>query len=900
MKTVMAIDVISNRLFHLHTQNTSYIFDLTSRGLLRHLYYGKRINRTEDFLMTAEAAESNLHSSADRSMEEISFFGTLRFNETSVKLRFFDGTADFRGCAAGHIVNDNKLIVTLRDIYYPLTVELHYEVFEDTDIIKRFTRVVNNGKEDIVFERIYSSEFGIPENDLNIINFGGTWAAEFQRKSDSLCGGKKVYENLRGTTGHVVNPCFIVHKNADENSGSVYFGCLAYSGNYKITAEATPYEYTKILMGISDTDFSKTLAASESFDTPAAYIGYTENGFADMSLKMHSFCRKYIMPQGLAETPLKVLYNSWCATGFNVTCEEQKQLAEKAAALGAEMFVVDDGWFGVRNNDRQGLGDWYADRTKFPNDISELIEHVHNLGMSFGLWVEPEMVNEDSEFFRSHPELIYRFPNRTPITARHQLVLDLTREEVAEFIIDTLDRLLTDYNIEYIKWDMNRYISETVTENPKEMWDKHIRNLYHIVDEIRRRHPNVEFEACASGGGADIPEWGLGIWYRNVSSSGDKDWLAMAKKFKEQDIPCSVFGLEPGWQSKAYSCSYVWSPERAANHKEFLKQMKDMGYRVNMWEHAFVHPSSPIYDSIEKFSGDYDVWKGLVPDFSMPETRKAFTDYHKKNIVDEGVSGFKLDECDGSDFTNGWSFPNSAEFPSGLDGEQMHSLIGILYQQTINSMFKEPSMHQVRNSHALASPYPFVLYSDLYGHKDYIRGMANMGFSGLLWMPEVRIADSVKDLIRRIQTVILSPLAQIDAWYIPNPPWEQINRAKNNAGEIMENHEEVTNMCRELFKFRYKLVPYLKEAFDRYRDEGIPPFRALVVDYPKDAETYNIEDQYMMGDKYMAAPLTAESDTRRFYIPETGWKHYKTGEVYEKGWHEKTFELMELPLFVKS
>ena len=451
--------------------------------------------------MIPEVAESNLHSAADRTMEEISFFGTLRFNETSVKLRFSDGTADFRGCAAGHIADGNKLTVIIKDIHYPLTVELHYEVFEESDIIKRYTRVVNNGTDDIVFDRIYSSELGIPETDLNIINFGGTWAAEFQQKSDSLRGGKKVYENLRGSAGHVVNPCFIVHKNASEDSGAVYFGCLAYSGNYKITVEAMPYEYTKILAGISDTDFSKTLAASESFDAPAAYIGYTENGFADMSLKMHSFCRRYIMPESLAEKPLKVLYNSWCATGFNVTCAEQKLLAEKAAALGAEMFVVDDGWFGVRNNDLQGLGDWYADKSKFPNDISELIEYVHKLGMSFGLWVEPEMVNEDSEFFRSRPDLIYRFPNRTPITARHQLVLDLTREEVVKFIIDTLDRLLTDYDIEYIKWDMNRYISETVTENPKEMWDKHIRNLYHIIDEIRRRHPKVEFEACASGGG---------------------------------------------------------------------------------------------------------------------------------------------------------------------------------------------------------------------------------------------------------------------------------------------------------------------------------------------------------------------------------------------------------------
>jgi alpha-D-xyloside xylohydrolase len=401
-----------------------------------------------------------------------------------------------------------------------------------------------------------------------------------------------------------------------------------------------------------------------------------------------------------------------------------------------------------------------------------------------------------------------------------------------------------------------------------------------------------------SGGGADFPEWAFGIWYRNFGKSTSDDWLNTARKFKEQGIPCSVFGLEPGWQSASYSCSYVWDGERAKNYKDFLKLAKEMGFRVNLWEHAFVHPSSPIYNKLSAHSGDYEVWKGLVPDFADGEARRIFADYHKK-IVAEGISGFKLDECDGSDFTNGWSFPNSAEFPSGLDGEQMHSLFGILYQQTVISAFDELSAHQVRNSHAFAAPYPFVLYSDLYGHKDYIRGMANMGFSGLLWMPEVRVASSVKDFIRRIQTVILSPLAQIDAWYIPNPPWEQIDRAKNTAGEKMENAGEVTELVKELFKLREELIPYLKEAFDTYKNTGVPPFRALVLDYPDDRETYSIEDQYMLGDKLMAAPLTEESDIRRFYIPEGKWKNRQTGEIFEKGFHEKEFALTEIPLFEK-
>lgn len=402
-----------------------------------------------------------------------------------------------------------------------------------------------------------------------------------------------------------------------------------------------------------------------------------------------------------------------------------------------------------------------------------------------------------------------------------------------------------------------------------------------------------------SGGGALFPEWALGVWYRSFTRSSSEDWIRLLKGFVEKDLPCSVFGLEPGWQSEAYPCSYVWDKKRGEKYKEFLALASQHGIKVNLWEHAFVHPSSPIYDDMLSQSGDYDVWKGLVPDFATEEARRVFIEHHKK-LVAEGISGFKLDECDGSDFTNGWSFPNSAEFPSGLDGEQMHSLFGMLYQQVIHALYDEPAVHLVRNSHAFAAPYPFVLYSDLYGHKDYIRGMANMGFSGLLWTPEVRIAENLRDYIRRLQTVLLSPLMQVDAWFIPNPPWFQINRAKNNAGEEMENSEEVTNITRDLFKLRERLVPMLKENFDKYRETGLPPFRALILDYPNDTEAYDIEDQYMIGDSFMAAPLTAECDTRKFYIPEGEWMLFGTCEIFTPGWHEREFALTEVPLFEKK
>ncbi|MBV8818239.1 MAG: hypothetical protein JO022_07760, partial [Acidobacteriaceae bacterium] len=281
-----------------------------------------------------------------------------------------------------------------------------------------------------------------------------------------------------------------------------------------------------------------------------------------------------------------------------------------------------------------------------------------------------------------------------------------------------------------------------------------------------------------SGGGALPPRWGLGVWYRVKGDFGQDDALRLASEFRERQIPCDVIGLEPGWQTHAYSCTYVWS-NKFPDPARFLKQMESRSYRVNLWEHAFTHPDSPIHQALLAHSGDYEVWGGVVPDFLDPQARRIFGDYHEKAHIALGVAGYKLDECDNSDFTGNWSWPEIASFPSGADGEQMHSLFGLRYQQTLLSVFekrKQRTYGLVRSSGALAAPYPFVLYSDLYDHKEFVRGMVNMGFSGLLWTPELRNAASTEDLIRRLQSVVLSPMALINGWFIKNPPWKQVDR----------------------------------------------------------------------------------------------------------------------------
>ena len=407
-----------------------------------------------------------------------------------------------------------------------------------------------------------------------------------------------------------------------------------------------------------------------------------------------------------------------------------------------------------------------------------------------------------------------------------------------------------------------------------------------------------------SGGGTVPPEWGLGFWYRADGRSTQQSALKLAQEFRDHKIPCDVLGLEPGWQTHAYSCTFEWNRDRFADPAAFVRSAADLNYKVNLWEHAYTHPSSPLFPAMQPCSGDFGVWGGLAPDFAGEEAREAFGAYHGKTFVDMGISGFKLDECDNSDYTGGWSFPECSSFPSGVDGEQMHSVFGLRYQMAIWNEFRKrgkATYNLVRSSGALAAPYPFVLYSDLYAHRDFIRTLVNSGFSGLLWCPEVRDAESEEDLIRRLQSVVFSPLAMVNGWYIKNPPWKQLNRKKNNADELAGGWEKLEGRCREVIGWRMQLAPYLTAAFQRYAEDGTPPFRALVLDAAKDVRLREVDDQYMIGDRMMVAPLFAGEAGRKVVLPEGVWHDFWTGEALKGGTEIQVHASTEkIPVYVKS
>lgn len=416
-----------------------------------------------------------------------------------------------------------------------------------------------------------------------------------------------------------------------------------------------------------------------------------------------------------------------------------------------------------------------------------------------------------------------------------------------------------------------------------------------MLDAVRRYN-------LFSGGGAMPPMWGLGVWYRADARSDAKAVSAIAHSLREQRIPCDVIGLEPGWQSHAYPCTFVWSPDRFPDPPALVRDLEGEGFRVNLWEHAFTHPESPLAMDFRDKSCEYTVFNGLVPDFTLEPVRRRFSDYHGQQFIDQGISGFKLDECDGSDFIKSpWSFPEHSQFPSGIDGECYHSLFGKLYQEAVLAPYRQAGRRTwglVRNSHLWASPLPFVLYSDLYAHADFLRGLINAGFGGLLWTPEVRDSKSAKDLMRRLASTILSPLALINAWYIPNPPWIQFDTALNVRGERHPDADELTAAARRLLECRMQLLPYLYTAFADYHFSGTPPFRAMVMDFPDDPQARRCEGQLMVGDQLLAAFATEAEDEVNVYLPPGRWRGVWDGSSWDGGGVVRLPVPLDLPVLL--
>jgi alpha-galactosidase len=504
----------TNKVFRLDGGNVSYAFGVNPRGELQQLYWGGRLAAGDQVGAASPVRElASFDASYSTTPQEYAGWGAGLFVEPALKVTFADGNRDLVLHYDSHEKTENGVDVTLKDIKRYVFVTLHYSIDPESGILARSATILNRGSEPITVEQAAAAAWALPPSHYTLNYLTGRWAGEWTLTQEDVHPGARVLESRRGSTSHQTNPWFAIQSGGtSEDNGEVWFGALAWSGSWRITVEQDQVDAVRVTGGFNPFDFGYVLHPGQSLETPIFYGGYSAHGLGGASRLLHHFENENILPGRVGNgphatpKPRPVIYNSWEATEMNVTEAGQIALAEKAKALGVDRFVMDDGWFGQRKTDHAGLGDWYVNQQKFPNGLKPLIDKVHSLGMDFGIWVEPEMVNPDSDLYRKHPEWVLNFPGRPRSEERNQLVLNLARPDVRAYILSFLDKLLTENDIAFLKWDYNRNWSEPGWDQlppaeQKKVYVEFTRNLYAIFAELKHRHPKVELESCSGGGG---------------------------------------------------------------------------------------------------------------------------------------------------------------------------------------------------------------------------------------------------------------------------------------------------------------------------------------------------------------------------------------------------------------
>lgn len=525
-----------NREFHLQNKNSSYIFYVMENGQLGQLYYGKKIKHRDDFshffkkpkygVGIIAHTKENPAFSLEYYKQEYPSYGTSDFRKPAIKLlqknasrisnftydshKIIEGKPKLNGLPSSY-VEDNKESITLEIKLVDKTINcnlfLSYTTFCEREVFARNARLENMGEEEIIIENLMSLSIDFPDYDYEMLHLSGAWGRERHIKERTLEKGVQYIDSTRGASSAQQNPFMAIkRKNTTENQGEVYGFSLVYSGNFIAQAEVDHFDVTRITMGINPFDFSWTLNKGESFQSPEAIMVYSQEGLNGMSQSFHRLLRERIARGFWRDRERPVLINNWEATYFDFDEEKLVAIAKEASKLGFELFVLDDGWFGERNGDNSSLGDWFVNKKKLPNGLEGLSKKIQEENMKLGLWFEPEMISENSWLFRKNPSWLLGVGNRNLSLGRNQYILDLTKEEVRAYIVEELSKRLKEGNISYVKWDMNRNMTEIPS---KESAHKYILGLYEILESLTSKFPQVLFESCASGGG----RFDLGMLY---------------------------------------------------------------------------------------------------------------------------------------------------------------------------------------------------------------------------------------------------------------------------------------------------------------------------------------------------------------------------------------------------
>ncbi|MFK0110701.1 alpha-galactosidase [Streptomyces sp. NPDC091217] len=503
-----------HRLWVLSGPGSSYVLHLDDADRLRGLHWGPllTLEQAASLLQRPEPGRRSFEDPADGTLD-LDTAGAMRYAHAGIQVRFPDGVRDLEPRFLGqkhHEFPDGtaELVLRFADRRYPLAMDTHYRLRATTDVIERHLVLRHTGTDPagpVTVVRADSATWVLPRlGEYRLSQVRGQWSAETQLNRTSLPYGELLLTSRRGTTGHQANPWAMIDDGrADEEHGAVWSCSLAWSGTWRLTAQRLPTERVTLSAGFGHDPVTWELTPGEELQTPVCAGAYTEGGFGAASRLWHRYVLDHVLPHPNELRP--VLYNSWEATGFDIDVTGQIGLAEKAAALGVELFVMDDGWFGARTHDAAGLGDWTPNPHRYPDGLAPLIDRVHELGMQFGLWVEPEMVNPDSDLYRAHPDWVLHHPHRRRTEHRNQLVLNLARPDVAAWLHGRLDELLTKNAVDFLKWDMNRPFTEAgwpdAEGDPDRLWIDHVRNLYALLDRLRADHPGLRIESCSSGGG---------------------------------------------------------------------------------------------------------------------------------------------------------------------------------------------------------------------------------------------------------------------------------------------------------------------------------------------------------------------------------------------------------------